>query len=68
MAVRSWGDQAPNLPHTYPWDRFLRTLVLEGFGSYCEAAEANIVDAAIFLILRDTVEDRINKWLTSRSK
>ena len=53
---------------SYPWDRMIRTLVKEGFGDYYQAAEADIVDAAIFLLLRDTVEDRVERWLTSKSK
>jgi len=47
----------------YVYDRMIRALVLSGFGDYETAASAALEDAAVFLFLGNTVDEKVNKWL-----
>lgn len=52
----------------YAWDRFIYRLVKAGFGDYETAASAEIVEAAVFLLMRNSKEQRIMEWLNQPSK
>lgn len=43
----------------------IRSLVINGFGSYEVAARADLIDAAIFLYLANDVDARVERFLRS---
>jgi len=52
------------LPNFY-WDRLIRDLVLAGYGDYEAAANADMIDAAVFLLLGDDRISRAHKFVRS---
>jgi hypothetical protein len=55
-----------NGPDPYKWDKFIYRLVKCGYGTYQDAALADIVDAVIFLLIPDGVEARVEAWLRKK--
>ena len=53
-----------DLPSFY-WHRFTRNLVLSGFGDYEKADAADIVEAAVFLLLGNDKDERTRRWLNN---
>lgn len=51
----------------YLFDRMIRHLVDEGFGSYEEAASADVIEAAVFLFLKHDVRSHVMDLLTRRN-
>jgi len=50
----------PPLPDDpFYWARFIRTLVLKGFGSWKECAEADLIDAMTFIFLENDLNARV---------
>ena len=49
----------------YFWERFIRRLVLSGFGDYETAANADLVRAAVFLYLASDKKARVRAFLDS---
>jgi hypothetical protein len=45
------------------WDRFIKALVLNGFGDYETAANADLVDAAVFLFLSRDIRSVNRNWI-----
>lgn len=52
-------------PDKYYYDRLLRIMVEQGFGSYQECAAANIIDAAIFIYTANDPVRKAGNWLRS---
>jgi len=52
-------------PDEYHYDRLIRTLVEQGFGSWQEAAAADLIDAAIFVYLGHDATRIAEEWMKS---
>lgn len=60
-------DRADEANEDYLWDKFILKLLKSGFGNYSECAEADIVEAHIFLMLQmptnKSPEQKAKEWL-----
>lgn len=52
-------------PDAYYYDRLIRNLVEQGFGSWNEAAAADLIDAAIFVYLAHDANRLAEEWMKS---